>query len=155
MLTPMGDEDDFDGMAESTRAFSIQDLDLGLADMSNGPGHVDPLPPGPKAMLECVEGRGRGQSLMITKPLMMLGRIPNVADLVVDDDHCSRHHAAIGHTAGTFTLYDMGSTNGTFVNDQKITEHPLADGDRIGLGDSVLVFRPPGGGSDHEDLGDL
>ena len=42
---------------------------------------------------------------------------------------------------GRFVLHDLGSTNGTRVNDRRISRHPLEDGDVIRVGDTCLRFR--------------
>ena len=53
----------------------------------------------------------------------------------------SRHHAVIEFTPGGFSLKDLGSQNGTFLNGDRVTTHALTDGDRILIGDAQLVFR--------------
>lgn len=52
------------------------------------------------------------------------------------ENYLSRVHAALTHADGAWSLVDLGSTNGTFVNDKKLTPWvtaPLNDGDRVGL----------------------
>jgi pSer/pThr/pTyr-binding forkhead associated (FHA) protein len=58
----------------------------------------------------------------------------------------SRRHARIAATTTGFVLADLESQNGTFVNDERVSEHELADGDRITIGAVDLVYRL--GGSD-------
>ena len=65
-----------------------------------------------------------------------------------DDNHIrlmsptvSRKHALVTKSTSKFTLKDLDSRSGTFVNDEKITECALADGDRIKLGEVELIFR--------------
>lgn len=60
--------------------------------------------------------------------------------LIISDPGMSRVHARITPAPEGFLLKDAGSANGTFVNDRRITEHVLQDGDRIQLGNTVLVF---------------
>jgi hypothetical protein len=55
----------------------------------------------------------------------------------------SRQHALIAAHRRGFTLKDLGSQNGTFVNGVRITEQALADGDRICIGSIEMVFRSP------------
>lgn len=62
-------------------------------------------------------------------------------DLVITDPGVSRHHAEVTNENGSCTLRDLGSTNGTIVNGNVITEHALRDGDRIALGSAVVEFR--------------
>ncbi len=69
-----------------------------------------------------------------------IGRASN-NDIQVPEQHVSRQHAVINYRDGIFMINDLNSANGTFVNDQQLTEpFPLADGDRIRLYVPVLVF---------------
>jgi pSer/pThr/pTyr-binding forkhead associated (FHA) protein len=62
-------------------------------------------------------------------------------EVTLIDDRSSRHHAAITSSNGRFSIRDLGSTNGTFVDEVRITEQQLSDGDVIRVGDTRLVFR--------------
>ena len=53
----------------------------------------------------------------------------------------SRRHAEIRRDGADFVIVDLGSTNGTLVNDQQVAEATLEDGDRITIGRTVLEFR--------------
>ncbi len=69
----------------------------------------------------------------------VIGRERAAADLVLTDPGISRRHAAVRALGGHITVEDLGSSNGTFVNGQRIsTEIELADGDEIQLGRAVL-----------------
>src|SRR5262245_5799704 len=83
---------------------------------------------------------GGGRSIPLTRPEVTLGRLPE-CDVVVDDPGASRQHARIRRTDAGFELIDLGSTNGTLVNDVPVGEHLLEDGDRITIGQTVLEFR--------------
>ena len=61
-------------------------------------------------------------------------------DIVLDDRNVSRRHAEIRRRGPVVVLVDLDSTNGTIVNGRRVREHPLADGDRITLGNSRLTF---------------
>ena len=81
-----------------------------------------------------------GRSVPLTEPEVTIGRLPE-CDIVVEDPGASRQHARIRRTDGGFVLVDLGSTNGTLVNDLPIREHVLENGDRITIGETVLEFR--------------
>lgn len=63
--------------------------------------------------------------------------------VVLDDERVSLHHALITVRDGVYWLEDLGSTNGTFVGDDKrvMAAHALVDGDQVRLGGVVLAFR--------------
>jgi serine/threonine protein kinase len=62
-------------------------------------------------------------------------------DIVIDDPEVSRRHAGISRGPSGYSIEDVGSTNGTFVNGVRITSpRALRDGDIIGLGQVVLAF---------------
>lgn len=62
-------------------------------------------------------------------------------DVCIPEQHVSRQHAVITYRDGIFMIDDLGSANGTFVNDQRLTESfPLASGDVIRLYVPVLFF---------------
>ncbi len=63
--------------------------------------------------------------------------------IVLDDTLISLRHAQIFAQAGQFALQDLGSTNGTYANGERITaSYSLKEGDSVGVGNTLLVFRP-------------
>lgn len=62
-------------------------------------------------------------------------------DIVVDDVAVSSEHCRVRQEDGSFVVHDLKSTNGTFVNDQKVSRHVLAIGDVLQVGETFLVFR--------------
>ena len=63
------------------------------------------------------------------------------AEISIPDQHVSRQHAVITHQYGVFMISDLGSANGTFVNDQQLTDpFPLAHGDKIRLFVPIIEF---------------
>lgn len=84
-----------------------------------------------------------GERHPLTRPVTVLGRGTQV-DLRVDDAGVSRRHAEI-QLGDSPMLVDLGSTNGTTLNGDPVTRAELVDGARIGMGDTVLVFRLPAG----------
>lgn len=84
------------------------------------------------------EGDGAGGELPLEGETV-IGREQASADLALTDPGISRRHAAVRDHDGRITVEDLGSSNGTFVNGQRISgEVELADGDEIQLGGIVL-----------------
>jgi predicted component of type VI protein secretion system len=75
----------------------------------------------------------------LTSEVTNLGRdITN--DIVINDREVSRHHLRYMRGADGFTIEDLGSTNGTFVNGKRVTgATPLKNGDMVGLGETVTL----------------
>jgi len=92
------------------------------------------------AELDLLEGGRRTKAFPLTKKATSLGRLGD-CDVVVPDPAASRRHAEIRNEGDTFTLVDLGSTNGTLVNDGQVTEQTLEDGDRITIGATEFEFR--------------
>jgi hypothetical protein len=80
-----------------------------------------------------------GERTPIEGSVVQIGRAPS-CDIVLDDRNVSRRHAEIRRRGPVVVLIDLDSTNGTIVNGRRVREHPLADGDRITLGNSRLTF---------------
>jgi len=70
--------------------------------------------------------------------VIKIGRIPN-AHLQIDDESVSRLHAVIEVAGDDVTIIDLGSSTGTFVNDERTNKKRLSPGDRIRLGNATLV----------------
>src|SRR5439155_1286905 len=83
-------------------------------------------PRAPKAM---IEQRDASPVRLGPDPLL-IGRDPQ-NDVVLDDRRVSRKHAEIRLRLGRYTLYDLQSTNGTYVNGRRVAEKVLDDGDKI------------------------
>jgi hypothetical protein len=103
-----------------------------------GPAAGPPAQPpraAPQVQLE-VDGR----VIPVTKPVMVIGRGAE-ADVVVDDPGVSRKHAEVHTSGGRVRVVDLGSTNGTFVDGERIGTGDLADGSRITVGRTRIVVR--------------
>jgi pSer/pThr/pTyr-binding forkhead associated (FHA) protein len=70
----------------------------------------------------------------------VIGRGSEGVDLRIEDPGVSRRHAEI-RAGFTTTITDLGSTNGTIVNGQLVSQSALEDGDEIVLGNSVMIYR--------------
>src|SRR5215831_14572379 len=89
-------------------------------------------------------GSLKGQSFVLSEAEFSIGReTPN--SVCLKEKLVSRHHAVIRKDeAGQFSITDLNSRNGTFVNSVPIKERQLETGDRIQIGDSLLLFLPNG-----------
>jgi pSer/pThr/pTyr-binding forkhead associated (FHA) protein len=93
-------------------------------------------------MLEIVEGPGAGRQFTIDHPVV-IGR-DNTADLVIDDSQASRRHARVEPTAHGALVEDMGSTNGTFINDNELHGRAeIGPQDELLIGVTVMQVRTP------------
>jgi two-component system, cell cycle response regulator len=99
------------------------------------------------ACLIIIRGTPQGHRFFITAPEMTIGRDP-ATDISVSDQSVSRKHAQIRKEAdGRVRLTDLGSQNGTFVNDKKLAGGNsviLAKEDMIKLGNSIFKYLPAG-----------
>lgn len=80
-----------------------------------------------------------GQRYNLTGATTVIGR-GTEADIVVDDNGVSRKHISLEVTPEGTILTDLGSTNGTFVEEQRITEVTLVDGNAIRIGRTVIMY---------------
>lgn len=97
-------------------------------------------PGGAPPQLVTVAGPTEGKAFELAKDRISLGRLPE-SDIMLSDPGASRRHAEIRQQNGEWMIADLGSTNGTMVNELTIGERPLRDGDRITIGRTVLEFR--------------
>jgi hypothetical protein len=96
---------------------------------------------------------GRSVNYQLTA-LTYIGRAEDNQIRILDPG-ISRRHVLITATAQGYTLRDLKSQNGTYLNGERIDETPLTDGDRITLGEVTLIFRrPPTPASDDPQTGD-
>src|SRR5262245_45202143 len=61
-------------------------------------------------------------------------------DIQIDRDSISRKHAKLNYTGGQWHVADLGSTNGSYVNDGQITQSSLRDGDLLKVGNAIFKF---------------
>jgi cytochrome P450/NADPH-cytochrome P450 reductase len=113
-----------------------------LSDPADGPvlscavsGGVSSGAPTPQP--ELASARMPGGAWPLPAKTLRIGREPD-NDIVLSDLSVSSHHAELRNVAGAYRIVDLGSTNGTFVNEQRVTAALLSDGDMVGLGDSTF-----------------
>lgn len=99
-----------------------------------------------------IRGADEGKQFDLTETVVSLGRDASNA-IRLHDTEISRQHAELRIVDGGFTLTDLGSANGTFVNNTRITQAPLHTGDHIAIGQTVLVFSTRRDDSTHHASG--
>ena len=92
------------------------------------------------AYLIVISGRsvGRMYKLGASSGEISIGRTPD-ADVFIDDEGVSRRHAKITNSSEGVRLIDLGSTNGTFANGQRVDSRVLQDGDRLQIGSTTIL----------------
>jgi FHA domain-containing protein/zinc ribbon protein len=122
---------------DSTLSFSPMDVD----DEVTEDVHVDDrdLERG-QALLIVKRGPNQGSTFLVDKDVTTAGRHPE-SDIFLDDVTVSRRHAEIRREDAAFSIRDVGSLNGTYVNRQRVDETQLADGDELQIGKFKLVFK--------------
>jgi Protein of unknown function (DUF3662)/FHA domain len=94
-----------------------------------------------EAELVLIEEGKPARAFPLAKDRVIIGRLSE-SDIVLSDTGASRRHAEVRRDhGGGFVIIDLGSTNGTMVNEATIGERPLEEGDRITIGRTVLEFR--------------
>lgn len=86
------------------------------------------------------KGPTPGEVFELTGHELTVGRdVDN--EVTINDVEVSRHHARLVRSGDTFTIQDLGSTNGTFINEQRISGMmPLQSGDSVRMGDNVFLL---------------
>jgi two-component system cell cycle response regulator len=95
-----------------------------------------------EACVVVLYGPELGRRATLGRGAFQIGR-SSKNELPIDQESVSRHHARITHSQSrAYTIEDLGSTNGTYVNDEKIGKErrSLKDGDQIRVGRSILKF---------------
>ena len=92
------------------------------------------------ASLLVVRGVNVGTHYLIREAKQRLGRDSH-CEVHLEDSEASRTHAEIEFVDGEYVLRDLGSSNGTFVNGNRVTEHTLRIGDRVQIGKRLMLFR--------------
>ena len=106
--------------------------------------YVPPTVEAPAAALRVVAADGSSRLVALDGRRLTIGRAPDNG-LVLADGGASRHHALIRARDRVLVLADLGSTNGTRVNGLRVAETALGDGDRIEIGNTLLVVESAAG----------
>lgn len=91
-------------------------------------------------VFDVIEGPARGKRFWLLQDQQMeIGRISTADFSVPADHHMSRHHLIVEATVGAFRVRDVGSANGTYVNNAKVSALELCSGDKIRAGLSTFA----------------
>ncbi len=96
------------------------------------------LPAERRLSLAVLQGKDSGRIFLVDKPRVILGR--GEADIVLNDTEISRQHAAIEVHGSRVVLKDLGSTNGIFVNDVKVSQSEIENRTEFRLGGTRLML---------------
>jgi pSer/pThr/pTyr-binding forkhead associated (FHA) protein len=131
-----------DASATTMHLAAIGASDLGEAPAADGPAVIDPgtlaaLRAG-TALLRVDRGPNAGSRFLLDGDSTTVGRHPS-SDIFLDDVTVSRRHAEFLREGASFSVRDVGSLNGTYVNGQRIDSSPLATGDEVQVGKFRLI----------------
>ncbi len=99
------------------------------------------------ASLFVIQGADQGKRFELTAAPLAIGRQEGAGAARLNDTEVSRRHAELRLSDEGYRIIDLGSSNGTFVNGQLVQQASLQTGDRVQLGQTVLLFNaggPPG-----------
>jgi pSer/pThr/pTyr-binding forkhead associated (FHA) protein len=133
------------GVAEQTSTISMAGLesaDDAEREMQDEVG-TDALPRG-TGLLVVKRGPNAGSRFLLDKDVTTAGRHPE-SDIFLDDVTVSRRHAEFARAGESFSVRDVGSLNGTYLNRERIDEAPLTNGDEVQIGKFRLVYFTSGG----------
>lgn len=83
----------------------------------------------------------KGERLKLKSGGSVIGRSPE-ADVVIDDPYASEFHARVGPQDGKVVVYDLGSTNGTYVNGRRVAAPTtVVKGDTVQIGKTIIEVR--------------
>lgn len=139
---PPSAEEEYDiGKGDGYFGTVTEDVPLseGTAETTNKEIEAPPAASIAAAKLTIIEGDGKGSEYVLIEEEMTLGRASSNF-IVLKEAKVSRQHASLKRQGTDFLISDLHSSNGVFVNDEKIKEHALSNGDIIKIGDFVMKF---------------
>jgi FHA domain/zinc-ribbon domain len=127
---------------DSTSTISLGAVEAGEGDtgddLTADQAGVEALPPN-TALLVVKRGPNAGSRFLLDADTTTAGRHPE-SDIFLDDVTVSRRHAEFYRRGAQFSVRDVGSLNGTYVNRERIDEAGLSGGDEVQIGKFRLVF---------------
>ena len=91
------------------------------------------------AYLVMIHGDDLGRRFAIGEHPVEIGRL-TACEVSIDNESVSRKHARVWWTGQAYRVRDLGSTNGTYVNDVQVLERDLSDGDQVRIGRAIFKF---------------
>jgi pSer/pThr/pTyr-binding forkhead associated (FHA) protein len=138
---PLGRRGSGEGVTDTTSIISLggdtAETDYGDESVADA-ATLDSLPAG-TALLVVRRGPNAGSRFLLDSDLTLVGRHTD-SDIFLDDVTVSRRHAEFYRSGNHFTVRDVGSLNGTYVNRERIEETDLTGGDEVQIGKFRLVF---------------
>ncbi|HEV2361575.1 MAG TPA: FHA domain-containing protein [Acidimicrobiales bacterium] len=104
------------------------EVTVGVSELAGGGG-----------VLVVKRGPDTGSKFPLDSEITRIGRHPD-SDIFLDDITVSRRHAELARHGPSYTVKDVGSLNGTYVNRERIEEATLSNGDEVQIGKFKLVF---------------
>lgn len=140
----MGDDyntsDDTDTGPQGTRVFRRQDIEKHFAELDARSGSTAGKASG--AVLMGLNGLHKGKRVALPTGRSTLGR-DNQNDIIIDADSISLVHARLVEKDGEYRVLNLLSTNGTWVNNKKVSDAVLKDGDTVCFGEAEFIFQQP------------
>ncbi|MBI5493390.1 MAG: diguanylate cyclase [Deltaproteobacteria bacterium] len=93
----------------------------------------------PASCLVVIYGQDLGRRFLLDRPEVTVGRAAS-CEILLDQDSVSRQHAVIRSSLREVTVKDLGSTNGSYVNDELVQERALRDGDLVKIGRTIFKY---------------
>lgn len=140
--TPQRDgPEDTDTGPQGTRVFRREDIEQHIVERNNAAGASTTAASG--AMLMGVNGAFKGKRIDLPSGRSTLGR-DSTNNIIVNDDSVSLVHARLVEKDGEWRVLNLLSTNGTWVNNKKVSDGALRDGDTVCFGQAEFVFHSAG-----------
>lgn len=125
---------------QGTRVFRREDINKHFAELDAQSGAADGKASG--ATLTGLNGAYKGKRFDLPTGRSTLGR-DNQNDIIIDADSISLVHARLVEKEGRYRVLNLLSTNGTWVNDKKVSDTVLKNGDTICFGEAEFIFQQP------------
>lgn len=119
---------------------AVSEIGVGFESLSTQEREVLLALPEPSAMLIALSGPGKGARFLLNGAQTSIGRTVT-SEIFLDDVTVSRKHAMVERSIGaSYSVRDLGSLNGTYLNGEAVTEAALNSGDEIQIGKFKLTF---------------